>query len=132
MSPSDQQGQGTSEPRPADPVSDSGLSLPGESSESSPPAGESAEAQSSEGEVAQEAEGLDAEAADEAEGPETPAAEAAEEVAVEEAPAAEAAENGEEAGEHHEGESVQERPDSPDDVDEAGGDDAQAGESEQD
>jgi small subunit ribosomal protein S1 len=67
-----------------------------------------------------------------------------EEVVAEEAPAAEVSEdadpapvaetNGEE--EHQEGESVQERPDSPDDVDEAagdeaGGDDGQTGESEQ-
>ena len=35
--------QGTDESRPAGPVSDSGLSLPGESSESSPPAGEAEE-----------------------------------------------------------------------------------------
>jgi len=35
--------QGTNEPRPAGPVSDSGLSLSGESSESSPPAGEAPE-----------------------------------------------------------------------------------------
>jgi molecular chaperone GrpE len=34
-----QDGSGTEERRPAGPVSDSGLSLPGESSESSPPAG---------------------------------------------------------------------------------------------
>jgi small subunit ribosomal protein S1 len=38
---------------------------------------------------------------------------------------------GEDAGEHQEGESVQERPDSPDDLDEAAGDDAQTGESDQ-
>ena len=35
--------QGTDESRPAGPVSDSGLSLPGESSESSPPTGEAEE-----------------------------------------------------------------------------------------
>jgi molecular chaperone GrpE len=35
-----QDGSGTEEPRPAGPVSDSGLPLPGESSESSPPAGD--------------------------------------------------------------------------------------------
>ncbi len=53
-----------------------------------------------------------------------------EEAEVEEAPVAEAPENGEE--EHQEGESVQERPDSPDSVDEAAGeDDAQTDESEQ-
>jgi small subunit ribosomal protein S1 len=39
--------------------------------------------------------------------------------------------DGEDAGEHQEGESVQERPDAPDDLDEAAGDDAQTGESEQ-
>jgi small subunit ribosomal protein S1 len=39
---------------------------------------------------------------------------------------------GDEGGEHQEGESVQERPDSPDDVDETSGDDGQTGESEQD
>jgi small subunit ribosomal protein S1 len=54
----------------------------------------------------------------------------AEEVAVEEAPVAEVSENGEE--EHQEGESVQERPDSPDDLDEAAGDESQTSESNQD
>ena len=43
MSPSQEHEQGTEELRPAGPVSDSGLSLPGESSESSPPAGGTAE-----------------------------------------------------------------------------------------
>jgi small subunit ribosomal protein S1 len=38
---------------------------------------------------------------------------------------------GEDPGEHHEGESVQERPDAPDDLDEAAGDDAQTSESNQ-
>jgi small subunit ribosomal protein S1 len=38
---------------------------------------------------------------------------------------------GEDPGEHHEGESVQERPDAPDDLDEAAGEDAQTSESEQ-
>jgi small subunit ribosomal protein S1 len=44
------------------------------------------------------------------------------------------AENGseEDAGGHQEGESMEERPDSPDDLDEAAGDDAETGESEQD
>jgi small subunit ribosomal protein S1 len=50
-------------------------------------------------------------------------------------PAPVAEENGatedEDPGEHHEGESVQERPDAPDDLDEAAGDDAQTSESEQ-
>jgi small subunit ribosomal protein S1 len=55
----------------------------------------------------------------------------AEEPAAEEPVAeAEPAENGE-AGEEQEGESVSERPDSPDDLDEAAGDDSQTGESEQ-
>ena len=40
MSESSEKEHGTEELRPAGPVSDSGLSLPGESSESSPPAGE--------------------------------------------------------------------------------------------
>ena len=94
----------------AGPVSDSGLSLPGESSESSPPASDASE-------------------------DEVPAEEASE--SADPAPVAE--ENGttEEGGEHQEGESVQERPDSPDDVDEASGeeppgDDAETSESEQD
>jgi small subunit ribosomal protein S1 len=110
---------------PAGPVSDSGLSLPGESSESSPPEAEA---------EAAEDQGSDVPAADEAEDVEAPAAEVSEEV-VEEAPTAEAAENGdaeEDPGEHHEGESMQERPDSPDDLDEATGDDAQTGENDQD
>jgi small subunit ribosomal protein S1 len=38
---------------------------------------------------------------------------------------------GEDPGEHHEGESVQERPDAPDSLDEAAGEDAQTSESEQ-
>jgi small subunit ribosomal protein S1 len=97
---------------PAGPVSDSGLSLPGESSESSPPAGEAVEEQPSE-------EGGDGEPSEE-----TPE--------VEEAPTAEAAENGEEdPGEHQEGEAMQERPDSPDDLDEAAGDESQTSESNQ-
>ncbi|HEX5929465.1 MAG TPA: 30S ribosomal protein S1 [Solirubrobacterales bacterium] len=86
-------------------------------------------------------------AQDEPAAEESPADESpAEEPAAEEAPTAEEAsesadpapvaeENGtteEEApGEAHEGESVEERPDSPDDVDEASGEDAQTGESEQ-
>jgi small subunit ribosomal protein S1 len=99
----------------AGPVSDSGLSQPGED--------------------ASEDQGSEAQADGDAEGAEAQAPEAAEEVAVEEAPVAEAAGNGvaegEDHGEQHEGESVQERPDSPDDLDEAAGEDAQTGESEQ-
>jgi small subunit ribosomal protein S1 len=98
----------------AGPVSDTTSSPEGEDPASSPPAAEAIEAE----EPAESA-------ADEAEG-------SAEEASVEE-PTAEAAETGgEDAGEAHEGESVQERPDSPDDLDEAAGDeDAQTGESEQ-
>jgi small subunit ribosomal protein S1 len=99
----------------AGPVSDSGLPLPGESSESSPPAAETAEDLPSEeapGDLPQEVE-----ASEDAE------------------PAPVAEENGtteeEDPGEHQEGESVQERPDSPDDLDEAAGDDAQQDESDQ-
>ncbi|MGN6217672.1 MAG: 30S ribosomal protein S1 [Solirubrobacterales bacterium] len=95
------------EPETAGPVSDSDSPAEPESSPSSPPAAEAAEDQ----------------------GSAEPAADEAEEA---EAPVAEAAENGgEDAGEAHEGESMQERPDSPDDLDEAAGDDAQTGESEQ-
>jgi small subunit ribosomal protein S1 len=103
----------------AGPVSDTSLSPTGESPASSPPAEEASEDQGSD-------------------------AQPSEEVAVEEAPAAEvsesadpapvAEENGtteEDPGEHQEGESMQERPDAPDDLDEAAGDDAQTGESEQ-
>ncbi|HEY0317146.1 MAG TPA: 30S ribosomal protein S1 [Solirubrobacterales bacterium] len=105
---------------------------------------------------AAESEGSAEPAADEAPAAEEPVAEepaaeepVAEEPAAEEPvaevaeaePTAEAepvAENGtdeaagDEGGEHQEGESVQERPDSPDDVDETSGDDGQTGESEQD
>jgi len=105
------------EPSAAGPVSDSGLSLPGESSESSPPAGEASEEPSDEAPGELPAEVETSESAD---------------------PAPVAEENGTTEGEeeHQEGESVQERPDSPDDVDEAAGDesssdDAETGESEQ-
>jgi small subunit ribosomal protein S1 len=89
----------------------------GEEPASAPPA---PEAPSSDEQVSEEAPG------------ELPEEEEAAEDA-EPAPVAEA--NGtseEDPGEHHEGESVQERPDSPDDADEAAGDDAQTSESEQD
>jgi small subunit ribosomal protein S1 len=90
------------------------------------------------GPVADEA--AEAEApADEASQVEAPAAEepAAEvELAEDAAVEADASENGEsergDAGEEQEGESVSDRPDSPDDLDEAAGDDSQTGESEQD
>jgi small subunit ribosomal protein S1 len=114
---------------PAGPVSDSGLSLPGESSESSPPAGEAVEAEGSEAAEVAEAEDSDEPVAEEVQVEEAPAAEAAEE-----APVAETPETPEDVPQ--EGESVEERPDSPDDVDEAADeessdDDAQTGESEQ-
>jgi len=89
---------------------------------STPPAAETADVEeSAEPAVAEEA---------------SEGSEPAEEEASEDAePAPVAEENGtteeEEPGEAHEGESVQERPDSPDDVDEASGEDAQTGESEQ-
>ena len=51
---------------------------------------------------------------------------------AEPAPVAEANGTTEEEGEHQEGESVQERPDSPDDVDEAAGDEAAGDESSSD
>jgi len=94
------------DPQAAGPVSDESSSPTGEDPSSSPPTAEAPEA--------------DAEVSEDAE------------------PAPVAEENGttEEEGEHQEGESVQERPDSPDDVDEAAGDesssdDAETGESEQ-
>src|SRR5690349_7750635 len=94
------------DPQAAGPVSDMSSSPTGEDPASSPPTAEAPEA--------------DAEVSEDAE------------------PAPVAEENGttEEEGEHQEGESVQERPDSPDDVDEAAGDesssdDAETGESEQ-
>lgn len=58
-------------------------------------------------------------------------AEAAETGIVAEAEPAEADAAEEESGEAQEGESVSERPDSPDDLDEAAGDEPQTGESEQ-
>jgi len=110
------EGQGTES---AGPVSDTALSPEGESPASSPPAEDAAEDQGSDAQVSEEA------AVEEA-----PTAEVSED--AEPAPVAE--ENGaaeEDAGEQHEGESVQDRPDSPDDLDEAAGDDAQTGESDQ-
>jgi len=109
-----------------------------------------AEAEGQSTEVAEEApEVEDSPDAEVAEVEDSPEAQVSEEAAVEEAPAAEVSEDAEPApvaeengtteedpGEHQEGESVQERPDSPDDVDEASGDessgdDAQTSESEQ-
>ncbi|HET8814272.1 MAG TPA: 30S ribosomal protein S1 [Solirubrobacterales bacterium] len=120
--------------QPAGPVTDedsSSSQAAGEEPSSAPPAGEAAEADAP---AAEEAEGSEAEAAEEAEVEEAPVGEAVEEAPVAETPAEEVPQ---------EGESVQERPDSPDDVDEAAGeessdddapsdDDAQTGESEQD
>jgi small subunit ribosomal protein S1 len=111
----------------AGPVSDATSSPEGEDPASSPPAAEAAEDQ-----------GPTAPAADEAE--EQPSEEApgdlpAEVEASDDAePAPVAEENGtteEDPGEHQEGESAQERPDAPDDLDEAAGEDAQTGEPEQ-
>jgi small subunit ribosomal protein S1 len=75
-------------------------------------------------------------AAEEPVAEEEPAAEETpgEEPVAEDAPVAEVAEDGEtesEGEEAHEGESVADRPDSPDDLDEASGDDAQTGEPDQ-
>jgi small subunit ribosomal protein S1 len=103
----------------AGPVSDETPSPEGDGPPSSPPAAEAAES--------------------EAPSEEAPGELPAEVEASEEAdPAPVAEENGtteEDPGEHQEGESVQERPDSPDDLDEASGessdDDAQTSESEQ-
>ncbi|HXR61711.1 MAG TPA: 30S ribosomal protein S1 [Solirubrobacterales bacterium] len=106
---------------PAGPVSDSGLSLPGESSESSPPAGEAAEEQPSE-------EGADEQPSEEAPGDLPAEVEASGD--AEPAPVAE--ENGttEEApDEDQEAESVE---DAPGAASESTSDDAQTSESDQD
>jgi small subunit ribosomal protein S1 len=121
----------------AGPVSDETSSPEGEDPSSSPPAAEAVEVEAP-AEEAAEVEVPAEEAAEEVVAEEAPAEEAAAEVEVAEAPTDEAAEaeapaedadpapvaeaNGEE--EHQEGESVSERPDSPDDVDEAAGDEA--------
>jgi small subunit ribosomal protein S1 len=123
----------------------------GEEPPSTPPVDEAAESTESTDieEPQDEAPAAEESAADQ-DAAEEPAAEVAEDEAPAEEPVAEesqdeaastepAAEvetaeaNGseDEAGEAHEGESVEERPDSPDDVDEASGEDAQTGESEQ-
>ncbi len=94
--------------------------------------------------AAVEAPEVEADAPAEEEAPAEPEAAAEPEIAEEpvpeepavEAPEADASENGEseegDGGEQQEGESVSDRPDSPDDLDEAAGEDAQTGESEQD
>jgi small subunit ribosomal protein S1 len=97
------------------------------------------EAAAAEEPAADEAPAAEEPAADEAPSEEAPGELPTEVEASEEAdpaPVAEANGTTEDPGEHQEGESVQERPDSPDDVDEAAGegssgDDAQTGESEQ-
>jgi small subunit ribosomal protein S1 len=107
----------------AGPVSDTTSSPEGEDPASSPPAAEATEEQPSE-------EGGDDQPSEEAAGDLPTEVEASDD--AEPAPVAE--ENGtteEDPGEHQEGESMQERPDSPDDLDEASGDDAQTSESEQ-
>jgi small subunit ribosomal protein S1 len=120
-----------------------------EESTSTPPADEAPEAAEEQAEDSASADPV-SEGPDAAEEPESPAPEEipAEEAASESAdPAPVAEENGtteepgtedetasgddEGAGEAHEGESSSERPDAPDDVDEASGEDTQTGESEQ-
>jgi small subunit ribosomal protein S1 len=148
-----------SEGEPAGPVAEDDSPALQESSPSTPPADEAAEGSAPEAEVSEEAAPEVPAASEEAQdepvaevAQDEPAAEVAQdehaaEVAedeaapvepVAEAPVAEATEsNGSEdeqdegPGEAHEGESVQERPDSPDSTDEAAGDDAETGESEQ-
>ncbi len=135
--------------QPAGPVAEddsSSSQAAGEEPSSTPPAGdapETAEApdvEEPQDEAPAAEEPVAEEAQDEAAAEETPVAEEApaEEPIAEETPSEESvaeAENGaaedEDPGEAHEGESVEERPDSPDDVDEASGEDAQTGESEQ-
>ena len=111
----------------AGPVSDTTLSAEAESPASSPPAADTSEDQGQAAPAVAEAEEQPSE---EAPGDLPAEVEASDD--AEPAPVAE--ENGtteEDPGEHQEGESVQERPDSPDDLDEASGDDAQTSESEQ-
>jgi small subunit ribosomal protein S1 len=125
--------EGSGEPMPAGPVAEedsSSSQAAGEEPTSTPPTGEAS------AEAAEEPAGAvdDAPAADEPEAAETeepvaeevtaPTPEAAEQetAAQEDAAEAVAEGNGEEGGEAQEGESVQERPDSPDDLDEAADD----------
>ncbi len=137
-------GEGSDEATPpAGPVAtedSSSSQAAGEESTATPPAGDATSADAGEAPAAEaEAPATEEPAAEEAQAPEVEEAPAAEEAPapeVEEAPAAEeapaevaeepAAETAEEPvaeapeeGEHQEGESVQERPDSPDDTDEA-------------
>ena len=123
----------SSEGSTAGPVAEDDSPALQESSPSTPPAGEAAEDSASEAAVSEEAGAEVPAASEEAEG--EPVAEVAEDEAAPVEPVAEA-ENGSPAeedapSEAHEGESVQERPDSPDSTDEAAGDDAETGESEQ-
>jgi small subunit ribosomal protein S1 len=109
----------------AGPVSDSGLSLPGESSESSPPAPEAAEEQPSE-------EGGDGGPSEEAPGDLPAEIEASEE--ADPAPVAEEngpSEEGPETGESQPEESVEDAPGAASESTDDAGDDAQTGESEQ-
>jgi small subunit ribosomal protein S1 len=127
----EESGEATS---PAGPVAEddsSSSQAAGEEPTSTPPAGDASSADAGEA-LAAEAEAPVAEEAPASEVEEAPAAEetpaeVAEETVAEaaEEPVAEAPEEG---GEHQEGESVQERPDSPDDTDEAAGesDDAES------
>ena len=123
----------SSEGSTAGPVAEDDSPALQESSPSTPPAGEAAEDSASEAAVSEEAGAEVPAASEEAEG--EPVAEVAEDEAAPVEPVAEA-ENGSPAeedapSEAHEGESVEERPDSPDSTDEAAGDDAETGESEQ-
>jgi small subunit ribosomal protein S1 len=130
--------------QPAGPVAEDASSssqAAGEEPSSAPPAGEASEAAEApdaeepqdEAPAAEEPVAVE-EPQDEAPAADEPVAEE-DETSENKGPAPVAEENGaaeEEApGEAHEGESVEERPDSPDDVDEASGEDAQTGESEQ-
>jgi small subunit ribosomal protein S1 len=126
-----------SDPQPAGPVAEgSPPAHPPEGQPSTPPAGE--ESEETADEPAAEVEEPAAEAP--AEQAEEPAAEAPAEQAEEPAPVAETPESEEaesdgpeedEGSEAQEGEGVADRPDSPDDVDEAAGDAEQAGDSAQ-
>ncbi|HET7589625.1 MAG TPA: 30S ribosomal protein S1 [Solirubrobacterales bacterium] len=92
-----------------------------------------AEGQNVEAEAAEAAEATEEQPSEEAPADPPQEVEASED--AEPAPVAEengtTEDGGEDPGEHHEGESVQERPDAPDDLDQAAGDDAQTSESDQ-
>jgi small subunit ribosomal protein S1 len=124
-------------------VEDDSPAHPPESSPSTPPAEETVESTEAVATEEPKDEAPAGEPVAEADAVEEPAAEVAQDEAPGEEPAETAEEpvaeaeaesdgsEGEDPSEAHEGESVAERPDSPDDVDEASGEDAQAGEPEQ-